>query len=230
MPVRRSALTFLPSTCRAELPVPCSPSSLLLSSGLGADSRHMSDDPTCGPAHSVTRGRSAIKRTVPVPDSESGLPGQRLTGPAAPRRRAASRPSRNSSEAPPPVETWANRPSQPELVHERDGLTATDDDGGVRLREEAGEVLWSRARTPPTRRRRCGPFQTTVLRPRSFASYAGTVFGPMSRIIQPAGTSSSATVRDGASSAKRSATTASTGRPSVTLRRAASAMTSRACL
>ncbi len=59
-----------------------------------------------------------------------------------------------------------------------------------------------------------GPFHTIVLAPANADSNVDTVFGPMSSMRQPEGTSLGATTRAWASFSKASATTTSTGRTS----------------
>src|SRR5699024_4007279 len=106
----------------------------------------------------------------------------------------SSRPSRNSREAPPPVEMWvilSAKPSfstaaaeSPPPMMEIALLSAT-----ACATAMVPFAKFSHSETP------IGPFQTTVPALATASAKSARVFGPMSRPIQPSGISSESTIR-----------------------------------
>ena len=112
----------------------------------------------------------------------------------APPRRAACLPSSSSSEAPPPVERWVTAVGEPELGQRRRRVAAADD-GRRRAR---GDRLGDRARPAAngsSSNAPIGPFQNTVPACGDLARRRSAVRGPMSRPIQPSGTSTPSSSR-----------------------------------
>ena len=78
----------------------------------------------------------------------------------------SSSPSRNSSEAPPPVEMWVILSAKPRLLHRCGRVAAADDGDGARIprRPRPGRCVPA-CEGRPLRNTPIGPFQTTVPAP-----------------------------------------------------------------
>src|SRR5579884_4296331 len=123
----------------------------------------------------------------------------------------SSRPSRNSREAPPPVEMCAissARPACSTAATESPPPTITSAGLSARMR--------ARARVPSEKagisNTPMGPFQMTVPARRSTSPKRRTVSGPMSTMRHPSATAEAGTTFVSASTATRSATITSTGK------------------
>src|SRR5205823_7686042 len=105
----------------------------------------------------------------------------------------SSRPSRNSSEAPPPVETCVTLSASPISA-----IAAAESPPPTTVRVPrfvASASAWATARVPAAYSGASnipiGPFQNTVAAPAMRCSYWATVLGPMSSPTQPSGMGSS---------------------------------------
>ena len=119
-------------------------------------------------------------------------------------------PSRNSSDAPPPVETCVIFLATPAfftaLALSPPPMTVVAPLSASSLAmAKVPSANFGNSNTP------IGPFQTTSLAASSTSPNAAMLFGPMSRMRQPAGTLSTSTTWLFASASNLSATTASTG-------------------
>ncbi len=114
----------------------------------------------------------------------------------------SSLPSRNSSDAPPPVETCVIFLATPAFLT-AGAVAAADHGGGIdlcqQLCDREGALGFGISNTP------MGPFQMTSLAFRGFCRTARSPGRPMSRMRQPSGTSSTATTRLSASASNLSA-------------------------
>src|SRR5690606_37666765 len=127
----------------------------------------------------------------------------------------SSLPSRNSSDAPPPVEMWvilSATPARSTAATESPPPTMVVACASARARAMAivPSEKASHSKTP------MGPFQTMVRALCTAAANSSRVFGPMSSPCQSGGMASTGTTLCWASGANRSATTTSTGSNSST--------------
>ena len=93
----------------------------------------------------------------------------------------SARPSRNSSDAPPPVETCVRCASRPERLHRRDRIAAADDRERRRSPRRPRRPPRCRRRTASISKTPIGPFQKIVPAPADWRANAAAVCGPMSR-------------------------------------------------
>ena len=118
----------------------------------------------------------------------------------------SSIPSRNSSEAPPPVEMWVILSARPGLGDRRHRVAAADDGGRPAAGDGAGH-----GEGPLAERRQLehahGPVPDHRLGPRMTVAKASRAFGPMSSPIQPAGMAVLSAMRVVAAASGFSATT-----------------------
>src|SRR5207248_7296992 len=122
----------------------------------------------------------------------------------------SSRPSRSSSEAPPPVDTqemlsatpasWAARTESPPPTTVKPGQSDTE-----RAIANVPSAKRGHSNTP------IGPFQNTVRASAIRRAKSSRVLGPMSRPIQPSGSASNGTSRVSASGSNADAATTSVG-------------------
>src|SRR5690606_30707663 len=124
-------------------------------------------------------------------------------------------PSRNSSEAPPPVEICEKPASGKPGVR----TAAAESPPPTTLNASESTMACAIPRVPSANASNsntpAGPFQNTVRASARMPENSSTLRGPMSSPIQSAGISSTPTVRFCASAANRSATTTSTGSTSL---------------
>src|SRR4029453_11618925 len=122
-----------------------------------------------------------------------------------------SLPSRNSSAAPPPVETQEMRPASPTSWSARtESAPPTTVNPSTSATASATAFVPSANRRPPNTP--MGPFQKTVFARRIRAPKSARVFGPMSSPSQPSGSSSYGTTRVSASGSNAAAATHSPGK------------------
>ena len=136
-------------------------------------------------------------------------------------------PSRNSKEAPPPVEMWVIRSASPAWV-----TAATESPPPTMEVAPLSAMARATAKVPSrngaSSNTPIGPFHTTVLAPRIAVANACRAVGPMSSPIQPAGIAVLSAMRVSASAATFWAITWSMGSRKVTPLARAASSTSRA--
>src|SRR5699024_1921760 len=148
------------------------------------------------------RGTAGSHRSLPFAGQfRTSIPGRVL-------------PSRNSREAPPPVEMWLKPSSSKSRV--RTAAAESPPPTMVTAPPEvASTYAWATALSPPANASSSntpiGPFQTTVLAPVIAVRNCSPDFGPMSRPIWSPGMSSAATTVAGESALNSGATTMSVG-------------------
>ena len=151
---------------------------------------------SCRPAPAARRAHARSARSAATPGS--------------------SLPSRNSSDAPPPVETWLDLVRQPHLLDRRRAVAAADDGRGAasrRRRDRLGHAARAVRERRLSRTRPSGRSRPPCLRrPDRVARSSARVCGPMSR-RQPVGGDRRRvdTAPASAPPRARSATTTSTG-------------------
>src|SRR5262249_28877242 len=123
----------------------------------------------------------------------------------------SSLPSRNSSDAPPPVEMC----EKPSSGSPSARTAAAESPPPTTLNAEESTMDCATARVPSANgaisNTPMGPFQKTVRASASTAPYRSAVIGPMSRPSQPSRISAASTVSVSASAANLSAMTTSAG-------------------
>src|SRR5699024_5416554 len=128
-------------------------------------------------------------------------------------------PSRNSKDAPPPVEMWLKPASSKPRVR----TDAAESPPPTTVKEPLLAVASIIACATPAvpcanasiSNTPIGPFQNTVLDEARTSANASTDFGPISNDIQPSGVPSNSTTLFPASAANLEAATLSTGSPSL---------------
>src|SRR5215207_2461305 len=123
------------------------------------------------------------------------------------------RPSRYSSDAPPPVEMWSKATSATPSCRIAAAESPPPTTVKARLAAIASATPWVPAANGATSKTPIGPFQNTVPAPDTAPPKTLTVVGPTSSPLLPAGIASASTTCVLASSATSVATTMSTGRP-----------------
>src|SRR5262245_13741187 len=143
------------------------------------------------------------------------------------RRPGSSRPSRNSSDAPPPVDTWVTAATFPARRS-----AATESPPPTTVVPLQAAIASATASVPRLNgsisKMPIGPFQKTVPAGSISSRKACAVAGPMSTPRRFSGKASAATTRDGGSACGRSAARWSVGRSTRTPRSSASRSVSRA--
>src|SRR5712691_5223124 len=166
------------------------------------------------PAHEVERVVEVVRVHLPVGRDErhpwwAGAHAScRIAMPGS------SLPSRYSSVAPPPVETWENLPAMPSA-----SIAATVSPPPTSVKPPVAAIASPTAFVPSAKSlisaTPTGPFQITVPAPRSFSRNSVTDLGPMSSAIHSGSTFSASRIRRGCPASIFRAHTTSTGSTSL---------------
>ena len=120
-------------------------------------------------------------------------------------------PSSSSRDAPPPVDSQSTSSARPNCGQRGDRVAAADHGRRPAPRRSPRRPPSCRRRTARARRPPSARSRRRCRRPRSRRRRRAAVRGPMSRPIQPSGTSTPVELAASASASKRSASTRSTG-------------------